>query len=207
MSSAATLFSPTPCPAPPVELDPWCFGFSRQRGSASRPTRVLLVTVLTCVMAACASLGEIGRMVQPPRFAEARDRADEIRLLPPSRDRPLGGAAVRVWTRVTNPNPFGFTLSTLRADLSLEGARAASGEFPLGLPLRAGEDVEVPLDLSLSFADLPGLADAIRAAASGRPLAYTVAGTIGVDAGALGTPTFGPMHLFSGEVNVGGRIR
>jgi Late embryogenesis abundant protein len=158
-------------------------------------------------MAACASLGEIARMVQPPRFAEARDRGDEIRLLPPSRDRPLGGAAVRVWARVTNPNPFGFTLSTLRADLSLEGARAASGEFPLGLPLRAGEEVEVPLDLSLSFADLPRLADAIRGAASGRPLAYSVAGTIGVDAGALGRPTFGPMHLFSGEVNVGGVIR
>ncbi len=144
-------------------------------------------------------------MIQPPRFAEARNQGDEIRLLPPSRERPLGGAALRVWTRVTNPNPFGFTLSTLSADLSLEGARAASGEFPLGLPLRAGEEVEVPLDLTLSFADLPRLADAVRGAASGRALAYSVAGTIGVDAGALGRPTFGPMHLFRGEVKVGAR--
>jgi hypothetical protein len=157
-------------------------------------------------MTACASLGQLGRMIQPPRFAEAGDRG-EIRLLSPSRERPLGGAAVRVWARVTNPNPFGFTLSTLRADLSLDGVRAASGDFPLGLPLRAGEEVEVPLDLSLSFADLPRLAEVVRAAASGRALDYSVAGTIGVDAGPLGQPTFGPMDLFSGELRGGGIAR
>lgn len=179
---------------------------SRDRVPPSRPARLLLVVFCTCVMAACASLGELARMVQPPRFADAPERGDEIRLLAPSRDRPLGGAALRVWARVSNPNPFGLTLSTLRANLQLEGARAATGDFPLGLPLRAGEDAEVPLDLSLSFADLPRLADAIRGAASGRPLAYSVNGTIGVDAGPLGRPTFGPMHLFGGEVNVRGMI-
>ena len=181
-------------------------GASRRRLPSSRVTRLLLLILCACVMAACASLGELARMIQPPRFSDAPNRGDEIRLLPPSRDRPLGGAALRVWARVSNPNPFGFTLSTLRADLSLEGARAVTGDFPFGLPLRAGKEAEVPLDLSLSFADLPRLADAIRGAASGRPLAYSLAGTVGVDAGPLGRPTFGPMHLFSGEVNVRGLI-
>ena len=64
--------------------------------------------------------------------------ARQVRLVAPSRDQPLGGAALRVWARVTNPNPFGLTLSTLRADVSLEGARAATGDFPLGLPSAGG---------------------------------------------------------------------
>ncbi len=196
MPSRAALAASPPVHAPRAE----------DRPSALRPARLVVVALCACVMTACASLGQLGRMIQPPRFAEAGDRG-EIRLLSPSRERPLGGAAVRVWARVTNPNPFGFTLSTLRADLSLDGVRAASGDFPLGLPLRAGEGVEVPLDLSLSFADLPRLADVIRAAASGRALDYSVAGTIGVDAGPLGQPTFGPMDLFSGELRAGGIAR
>ena len=195
MSSRAALRLPTPPPAPPLV----------PRGSTSRPAWLLAVVLCACVTTACASLGQLGRIIQPPRFTEARD-GGEIRLLGPSRDRPLGGAAVRIWARVTNPNPFGFTLSTLRADLSLDGARAASGDFPLGLPLRAGEDVEVPLDLALSFADLPRLAEVLRGAAAGRAVDYAVAGTIGVDAGPLGQPTFGPMPLFNGEVRVGGMM-
>jgi hypothetical protein len=171
-------------------------------GEVLMPARTLIAIVLALTGAACASLGPLGEVIQPPRFAEARDRANEVRLLSPSLDQPLGGAAVRVWARVSNPNPFGFTLSTLRAELSLEGTRAATGDFPLGLPLGAGGESVIPLDLSISFADLPRLAEAIRRAASGRPLAYDVAGTIGVEAGPLGRPTFGPMPLFRGEVMV-----
>lgn len=74
-------------------------------------------------------------------------------------------------------------------------------DFPLGLPLRAGEGSTIPIDLSVSFADLPGLADVIRRAASRQPLAYRFDGTIGVDAGPLGQPVFGPMTLLSGDVN------
>jgi hypothetical protein len=161
----------------------------------------LAVGVLA-VLPACASLGQLGQLVQPPRFSEARDQPGEIRLLPPRAGLPLGGAGLRVWTRVANPNPFGLTLTTLRADIVVEGARAASGEFPLGLPLAAGGETVVPIDLSLSFADLPGLADAIRRAATGQPLGYEVDGTIGVDAGRLGTPAFGPMRLWRGEIRV-----
>jgi hypothetical protein len=104
---------------------------------------------------------------------------------------------------VSNPNPFGFTLSTLAATLMLEGNRAAVGDFPLGLPLTAQQASVVPLDLSLDFADLPGLASVVTRAVSGRPVGYELHGTIGVDAGRFGTPTFGPMLLVRGELRPG----
>jgi hypothetical protein len=70
----------------------------------------------------------------------------------------------------------------------------------MGLSLGAGQESVVPIDLSISFAALPGLADVVRRAASDQPLAYRLEGTIGVDAGRLGTPTFGPMTLLRGDL-------
>lgn len=113
---------------------------------------------------------------------------------------PVGGAGVRLWARVTNPNSFGFTLGTLRGTLFLEESRSADVDFPLGLPLRAGEETIVPIDLSISFSDLPGLANVIRRAAGRDPIAYRLDGTIGVDAGRFGQPTFGPMTLLTGDI-------
>lgn len=123
-----------------------------------------------------------------------------MRILGPSVSQPLGGAGVRIWTRVTNPNPFGLTLGTLRGTLRLESTQAADVDFPLGLPLRSGEDTVVPIDLTISFADIPGLAEVIRQAAARQPVEYRLDGTIGVDAGSLGQPTFGPMTLLTGEL-------
>ena len=143
----------------------------------------------------------LGALVQPPRFEEASDRPAEIRLLPPSLSRPAGGAGVRIWTKVTNPNSFGFTLGTLDGTLFLEESRAASAEFPLGLPLAAGAETVIPIDLSISFTDIPGLADVARRAVDRQPIAYRLEGTIGVDAGRLGTPVFGPMTFVRGELS------
>jgi Late embryogenesis abundant protein len=165
----------------------------------------MMVAALAAFCVSCASLGSLARMVQPPRFTEDTDRPAEIRLLSPSRDQPLGGAGVRIFAKVLNPNPFGFTLSTVTGTLLLEGTRAATGDFPLGLPLTAGQESVVPLDLAISFADLPGLANVIRRAASGQALAYQFDGTVGVDAGRLGQPTFGPMTLMHGELRVATR--
>jgi hypothetical protein len=148
---------------------------------------------------ACGALGELARIVQPPRFAQA-DRPAEIRLLGPAIDRPAGGAAVTLWLEVTNPNAFGFTLSTLDATLLLEGSRAATGDFPLGLPLEARRTSVVPIDLTISFADVPGLAGVLRQAVTGQPVGYDLDGTVGIDAGRFGQPTFGPMRLVSGEL-------
>jgi hypothetical protein len=164
--------------------------------------RVILAafTILAGLGLGCASLTSFSRIVQPPRFEEADKQPAEIRLAGPSVGRPLGGATVRLWTRVTNPNPFGLRLSTLRTTLNLEGNRAARGDFPLGLPLGAREETVIPLDLSIDFADVAELSAAVRGAIEGRAVEYELEGTIGIDAGALGEPTFGPMTLLRGNL-------
>lgn len=161
-----------------------------------------LLMASTLMLTACASLGGLTRAVQPPTFEEAVGQPAEFRLLGQSRTMPVGGAGIRLYLKVTNPNAFGFTLSTVRATLELEGTRAADGDFPLGLPLTARQASVVPLDLTVSFADLPGLAGTLRKLAVGGRVPYTLNGTVGVDAGRLGTPTFGPMMLTRGEMRV-----
>jgi late embryogenesis abundant protein len=160
----------------------------------------LICTALAVAVSGCAALEQLRQFVQAPRFEQAEGQRAEIRLVGPRADLPIGGAAVRLWTHVTNPNSFGLTLGTLKGTLYLQGTRAADADFPLGLPLRAGEDTVVPIDLSISFADLPGLADVIRRAIDRQPLPYRFDGTIGVDAGRLGTPVFGPMTLMTGDI-------
>jgi hypothetical protein len=59
----------------------------------------------------------------------------------------------------------------------------------------------LPLDLSVSLSDLPGLSNIVRQATRGQPLAYRFEGTVGVDAGRLGQPIFGPMTLLTGELS------
>lgn len=162
--------------------------------------RLIIAALLTLAVPGCAGLEGLRAFVQAPKFEEAPGRQAEIRLLGPSMSQPLGGAGVRIWTQVSNPNAFGFTLGTLRGTLNIESARAADVDFPLGLPLRAGEQTVVPIDLSISFSDLPGLANVIRRAANREPLAYHLDGTIGVDAGQLGQPVFGPMTLLRGQM-------
>lgn len=161
----------------------------------------IFVIALAAGQAGCAALEGLRGLIQPPQFSEVDGQPSEIRLLGPGQGAgPLGGAAIRLYTRVRNPNPFGLTLSTLAGELFLEGGRAAGADFPLGLPLTAGGDAVVPLDLRVSFADIPGLADAIRRAVSGQSLQYRLDGTVGVDAGQLGAPTFGPMTLLTGDL-------
>jgi hypothetical protein len=160
--------------------------------------RLACLVLVVAAASGCASLLEMRGLVQPPVFEQEDGRPPEIRLIGPRVDLPLGGAGVRLWTRITNPNPFGFTLGTLRGSLYFEGTHAAEADFPLGLPLQPGEAAVVPIDVSVSFADLPGLADVIRRAANRQPLDYRFDGTIGVNAGRLGQPTFGPMTLLRG---------
>jgi hypothetical protein len=164
---------------------------------------VTLRFLLACAVlaaSACTALEQLRMFVQPPRFEEADGRPAEIRLLGPGPSRPLGGAGIRIWATVTNPNRFGFTLSRLRGQLFLENARATDVDLPLGLPLTAGGTETFPIDLSISFADLPGLADVIRRAIGRQPIAYRVDGTIGVDAGRYGQPEFGPLTWLRGEL-------
>jgi hypothetical protein len=158
------------------------------------------VSCLLLLLTACASLEGLRAFIQPPQFEQARDRPSEIRLSPLQGGRAAGGATVRVWTTVTNPNPFGFTLSTVRGTLLLDDVEAADADFPLGLPLQAGQSETIPFDLTVSFANVPRLASVIREAASGGVMNYRFEGTVGVEAGRFGQPTFGPMVLFSGDL-------
>ncbi len=162
--------------------------------------RLIIAGLLTLTVTSCAALENLRAFVQAPKFEEAPGQRAEIRLHGPTGSEPLGGAGIRLWTQVSNPNAFGFTLGTLRGTLNIEDSRAANVDFPLGLPLRAGEQTVVPIDLSISFSDLPGLANVIRRAANRQPLAYHLEGTIGVNAGQLGQPVFGPMTLLRGEM-------
>jgi hypothetical protein len=116
--------------------------------------RLLALALSLMGLQACASMGSLnnlGALIQPPRFEQVPDQPAEIRLQGTS------GAGVRLWTRVTNPNPFGLRLGTLKGTLYLEDSRAADADFPLGLPLAAGGDSVIPIDISISFSDLPRL--------------------------------------------------
>jgi hypothetical protein len=163
------------------------------------PRRVSLVALLAVLASGCASLGSLRALVQAPQFSTT-GRTHEIRLLPPSITSPSGGAAIRLWTRVTNPNGFGVTLGTLRGTLHLEGSRAATVDFPLGLPLQARSDAELPIDISVDFRDVPGLGTALSRAIARQPIAYELEGTVSVAAGPFGEPIFGPMTILQGEL-------
>ena len=160
----------------------------------------LFLAISLVLVPGCATLATLQNFVQAPKFDEAPSRRAEIRLTGASAAAPIGGAAVRLWARVRNPNAFGFTLSTLRGTLFLEEARATTIDLPLGLPLPARGDAEFPIDVVLSFADLPSLGDAIRRAFNRAPIAYRLEGTVGVDAGTLGSPQFGPLTLLRGTI-------
>lgn len=158
--------------------------------------------VIVGVCAALAACATLGALIQPPTFDRVAGRDSELRLLGPSTSRPLGGAGVRVWARVGNPNAFGLTLSRLAGNLLLEGQQAATVDLPLGLPLVAQGDTIVPIDLNISFADVPGLANALRSAVTGNAISYSLVGNVVVDGGPLGDASFGPSTLLTGDLRV-----
>lgn len=162
--------------------------------------RLSILVVVCFAASACASLEGLRQFVQAPRFEQPESRRHEIRLTGPGITTPTGGAAVRLWTKVTNPNAFGLTLGTLRGTLHLEGSRAATVDFPLGLPLQARSEAEIPIDIVVDFRDVPGLGEAIARAIAREPIAYELEGTVSVEAGAFGEPVFGPMMLLAGEI-------
>jgi hypothetical protein len=162
---------------------------------------VAVAAALLC-LPGCATLGALGLGLRPLRFEAARDRPAELRL-----GGGLGGrlglpdaATLRLWAHVENPNTFGLTLSAIEGAVYLEDTHAASVDFPLGLPLEPGLGQNIPLDVTLRLSDLPGLGGVLSRALGGQPLAYRLDGRFTVDAGPLGTPSFGPSTLLRGEV-------
>jgi hypothetical protein len=155
---------------------------------------LVLAAFVSSTPACAAALQSLQALIQPPRFEQDHQSQSEIRL------RGTTGAAVRIWTRVSNPNSFGVTLGTLQGTLHLEGSRAATVDFPFGLPLQPQSEEIVPIDISVDFRDVPGLGQAITRAITRQPIAFEIEGTIGVSAGRLGMQTLGPMTWLRGEL-------
>jgi LEA14-like dessication related protein len=162
--------------------------------------RLGMMALLLPTLSGCATLAQLG--IQAPQFSVDNSQQPQLRLVGPSLGSPQGGAALRLYARVRNPNPVGLTLARLAGALQLQGRGAAQVDFPLGVPLQAGQETMVPIDIRVNFNDIPGLADVLLRAATGQSVAYALNGTIAVDAGVLGQPTFGPMNLLSGNVRV-----
>jgi hypothetical protein len=158
-----------------------------------------LAAVFGATQLGCATLGALGLGIQPLRFHADRDRPAELHLGGGLRGLPAS-AVLRMWARVENPNPVGLTLSTIDGTVYVDDIRAASVDLPLGLPLEAGMEEVVPLEVSIRLSDLPRLAGSILRAVEGEEVPYRLDGRFRVHAGQLGTPTFGPMTLLSGEV-------
>lgn len=163
--------------------------------------RTAVAVVAAAGMSGCAGLG-LQSVLQAPTFAVDQSQQAQLRLLPPSPGRPAGGAAVRLYARVGNPNAIGLTLTRLVGQLQLEGRNAARVDFPLGVALQAGGETLVPIEVAIDFNDLPGLVDVASRALTGQPVGYALNGTVGVDAGLLGQPSFGPMMLLEGDLRV-----
>jgi hypothetical protein len=169
-------------------------GVSTMRYIKPLCVKAVVLAAIVASVPACTALQQLQAFVQPPRFEQDQASRSEIRLLG------VNGATVRIWTRVSNPNSFGVTLGTLRGTLHLESSRAATVDFPFGLPLQARGEEIVPIDISVDFRDVPGLGQAIARAVSRQPIAFEVEGTIGITAGRLGTQTLGPMTWLRGEL-------
>jgi hypothetical protein len=155
------------------------------------------------LLGSCAGLG-LGSFIQPPTFRSVDGRGSEVRLRGPTASSPLGGATLRIWTRVQNPNAFGLNLAGLAGDLFLDEARAAAVDLPMGLPLAASADTVIPVDIAVDFEDIPRIADVLRNALVGGSIAYRVDGTVGVESQTLGYHEFGPGTVVSGEARVAG---
>lgn len=166
------------------------------------PRTIRALTFLTAAVFSVGSCATLSQIVQPPQFSAAAGRDSQLQLLGPSSSRPLGGATLRIWTRVHNPNAFGLTLAALRGNVFLENTRAGEINFPLGLPLTATGDTIIPLDINISFSDLPGLVDVAQRIVSRNMVEYRLDGTLTVDAAPFGQPVFGPSTWISGESRV-----
>lgn len=166
-----------------------------------RPKTTFFALACSIFLAGCAGFG-LGDVIKAPEFSVAQGRNAELRLVGPSSQSPLGGASIRIWAHVRNPNPLGLALSALEGSLALEGTRAANVNFPLGVPLLANQDTVIPLDITVRFSDLPGLAELASRLITRSNVNYQLDGTVTVDAGVLGQPRFGPSTLLRGNLAV-----
>ena len=163
-----------------------------------RPT-LWLALALALALGGCATLQQL---VQPLSFSAAPGQQAQLRLLGPSAQQPLGGVGVRLWARVQNPNPLGVSLTHLTGNLFLENSQAGTVDLPLGLALQANGETTFPVDVSISFSQIPALAGTLGRALGGSAVSYRLDGRFSLAAGALGAFDFGPTTLLTGNATV-----
>lgn len=95
--------------------------------------------------------------VEAPRLETAPERESVLTLDAASLLTGRPRATLRIWTRITNPNDFALTLSTLRGSVFLEDNEMAEVDLPLGLPLLAARDTVIPIDVGFGMPALSSL--------------------------------------------------
>ncbi len=161
--------------------------------------RTLAAIAALTAAAGCATLQQL---VQPLSFSAAPGQQAQLRLFGPSAQQPLGGIGVRLWAQVQNPNPLGVNLTHITGNLFLANTQAGTVDLPLGLALQANGQTVFPVDVSISFASIPGLVGVLGQAAGGSAVPYRLDGRFSVAAGALGSFDFGPSTLLTGNATV-----
>jgi len=78
----------------------------------------------------------------------------------------------------------------------------AEVDLPLGLPLAAARDTVIPIEMGFGLPSLDQLGALGEALLRRSAVSYRLDGTVGVDAGTLGEPTFGPRTWLRGELDV-----
>jgi len=163
----------------------------RQRSATWIAALLVAASLVACVPGADSVLSA-------PTFRLRTDDSRILRLDPPGA---FGGGAlvVRVALRVGNPNPVGVRLDTLDGELWLGGIAASSLRFVGGLDVPARGEADLAIDVEVPLARIGALAGVLGDAIGGRPIAYRVDATVGVDL--FGVPTrFPPVTVARGEV-------
>ena len=95
-----------------------------------------------------------------------------------------------------------MSLTHLTGNLFLENSQAGTVDLPLGLALQANGETTFPVDVSISFSQIPALAGTLGRALGGSAVPYRLDGRFSVAAGALGNFDFGPQTLLTGNATV-----
>lgn len=160
----------------------------------------LLLAVAALTLGACAVVTP-ERAVRNLEFEFVAEGSGLRRLDLPGIGGGSPSATVRIRTRVSNPNPLALRLTGLEFDLYVNANRAASGSFAGGVDLPARGQTVLDLDVTVGLAEATRLVSDLAAAARGQRTAYRLDGTVSVDAGPLGRPSFGPLTIVTGTVS------